>query len=85
MIGLVFHITSEDMSATIGHKCNGTYGDENEAFPVFFESHVSPRLFFARETKHKVNFLASVRLSSPSSRIKHLKDSRECLQKFSSC
>ena len=24
MIGLVFHITSEDMSATIGHKCNGT-------------------------------------------------------------
>ena len=26
MIGLVFHITSEDMSATIGHKCNGTEG-----------------------------------------------------------
>ena len=25
MIGLVFHITSEDMSATIGHKCNGTF------------------------------------------------------------
>ena len=24
MIGLVFHITSEDMSATVGHKCNGT-------------------------------------------------------------
>ena len=27
MIGLVFHITSEDMSATIGHKCNGTKRD----------------------------------------------------------
>ena len=24
MIGLVFHITSEDMSTTVGHKCNGT-------------------------------------------------------------
>ena len=32
MIGLVFHITSEDMSATIGHKCNGTL-DNTTPFP----------------------------------------------------
>ena len=77
MIGLVFHITSEDMSATIGHKCNGTSGDyrhfaymQIRRIPAV--THI--KILFVEHAQTKCLYAVFYYISSGSGRVQNLEN-----------